>query len=515
MTGRATDSERAEDVPAEEREALLAITHGAVVTSSGVSVQRALTSATEFVLTQGLGPALYGVYAFAWRITFLLFRFVTFGGVQTLQRYVPAYADAPDRQRRVAGLAYATTGAMGLAIAAAIFVAAPAIDRRSVSDPAFVPVLRALAALVLLVGVVKIHAALLRAVGSARGTVLFNRVLRPAVRLVAAAAALALGYSVLGVVGGFVVGTALLAVLGFPVTVAATDIRPTLRRARSEARQFYDHAAPVAASSLGIVFQNRIDVVLVGTLVTATAAGVYNVVLVFIAIAWMPLVAFNQLMPPVASDLHSEGRTSTLDTVYTSVTRLVLAAAVPVIVTQVVFGRELLALFGPTYVRGYVPLVIYLGGVLLGSAVGGNGWLMIMTDHQYPRLALNWTLACANVVLTYLFVREFGLVGAALGTSIAISVQNLSEAVVLRHFEGLWPFDRTFLAPLGGGLIMAAVMVGARMALDGPASVAVALLGGVGAYLGVLVASDPHPHDRLVVGELAAQYRRDLTGLWR
>jgi len=202
-------------------------------------------------------------------------------------------------------------------------------------------------------------------------------------------------------------------------------------------------------SSLGKVFQNRVDVLLVGALLTATAAGVYNVVLVLIAIAWIPLLSFNQLLPPVASELYADGRTETLNAVYTSVTRQIVTSVIPILAVLVVFGRELLGLFGEPYVAGYVP-VVYLGGVFVGSAVGATGWLLMMTDHQYARMALDWLLAVLNVALTYAFVVRYGLVGAALGTSLAIAVQNAIQVVLLRRFEGLWPFDRTYLTPAGG-----------------------------------------------------------------
>jgi len=57
--------------------------------------------------------------------------------------------------------------------------------------------------------------------------------------------------------------------------------------------------------------------------------------------------------------------------------------------------------------------------VFVGSAVGATGWLLMMTDHQYARMALDWLLAVLNVALTYAFVVRYGLVGAALGTSLA------------------------------------------------------------------------------------------------
>jgi len=72
----------------------------------------------------------------------------------------------------------------------------------------------------------------------------------------------------------------------------------------------------------------------------------------------------------------------------------------------------------------------------------------MMTDHQYARMALDWFLAALNVVLTYTFVVEFGLVGAALGTSIAISVQNGLQVLLIRHFlRGSGPSTRRSSPP--------------------------------------------------------------------
>jgi len=494
------------DIPADERDALVTVAHGAVVTAGGISLQRVLTVGAETLLARSLGPVAYGVYALAWRIAQLAFRFVTFGTVQTLQRYVPA--SGTERRGQVAGLAYATTLAVGVAIALGFVLVADPVDAATVTDPSFPPALVRFGVVVLAVGFVKTHAGLLRSVGSARGAVLFNRVLRPAMRLLAAAVAATLGYSAVGVAGALAAGMGALAVLGFPAAVSSTGIRPTLRGTRSELRRFFHHATPIALSSIGKIFQNRVDVLLVGVLLTATATGVYNVVLVLVTVAWIPLQAFNQLLPPVASQLHASGETETLDAVYTAVTRLIVTAVVPILAVQVVFGRALLSVFGPAYVRGYVPLVVYLGGVLTGSAVGATGWLLMMTDHQYARMVLDWLLAGINVTLTYVFVVEFGLPGAALGTSVALVVQNLTQAFVLRHFEGLWPFDVTFLKPLSAGVAMTGVMLLVRESLAGPLAVGVGLVVGLGVFAGTLVALGINDRDRLVVRELLRRYRR-------
>lgn len=497
-----------DEASAAEREALVTIAHGAVVTSGGVSGQRLLTAVTEFVLVAGLGPALYGVYAVAWRVSQVLIQLVTFGSVPALQRFVPA-GDRAER-RRIVGLAYATTAAVGATAAAGVYLAAPSIDAVTVETPAFVPTLRLFGLTVGLTGIVMIVAAVFRALGSARGEVVFNKLLRPAARLLGGAGAIALGTGVVGVAAGMALCMLGLAVAGVVVSVRTTGIVPSLRGARGDLRRFYNHAVPVAMSSFGKVFQNRIDLLLVGALLTAVAAGIYNVVIVLISIAWIPLLSFNQLLPPVASDLYADDEMEILDAVYSSVTRLIVTSVLPLLAVLGVYGTELLGLFGPTYTRGYLPLVVYLGGVFVGSAVGATGWLLMMTDHQYARMALDWLLAVLNVVLTYLFIVEFGLVGAAFGTSLAIAVQNGIQVFLLRHFEGLFPFDRTFLRPLGAGVAMTGLMLAIREVIAGPTAVLVGTTMGVVAYLFVLWLLGPDPRDRLVVSELLARYRRTI-----
>jgi O-antigen/teichoic acid export membrane protein len=499
-------------VPEAEREALVTIAHGAVVTSGGVTAQRALTSVAEFVLARGLGPVAYGVYAFAWRIAETLVRLVTFGSVAALQRYLPAAEDDPGRRSRVTGLSYITTLGVGALLVAGVWLLAPAIGAATVSDPAFPTALRLFALLVVLIGLVMVVAATFRAVGSARGEVLFNKLSRPATRLLGASAALALGYGVVGVAGAMVAAMAVLVAVALPATIRVTGIRPTARIGREEAAEYYRYAAPVALSSLGKIFQNRVDVFLVGAFLSAVAAGIYNVVLVLVAIAWIPLMAFNQLLPPVASDLYDRGDVETLDAVYGSATRLIVTTVLPIVAIQLVYGRALLGLFGDTYTRGYLPLGLYLGGVFVGSAVGATGWLLMMTDHQYARMALDWLLAVLNVALTYAFVVTFGLAGAALGTSLAIAIQNVLQALLLRRFEGLWPWDASFAPPLAAGAVAIGVMAGFRTVPGGPLGIAIGVPVGLGSYVATLWAIGVDPRDRLVARELSDRYAAGLAG---
>lgn len=503
-TAPATDDTAVSD---DERDALLSIAHGAVVTSGGVSVRRLLSITTDVLLARGLGPAAYGVYALGWRFVTMLLRFANLGANYTVMRDLPAYAGDPDRQRRVAGLAYVTTLVASVGIGAILFLCAGPLNDATIAHSEFPAALRLFAVLLVLLAFVRMHAVTFRAMKSANGEVVFRRLLRPAARLIGAVGAIALGYSVVGVVGGLIVTLGILAVAGYPAVIAFTGVRPTVRGLGSEAARFYDHAIPSAIGNVGKLLRLRIDVLLIGWLLTAVAAGIYNVVLLIVGLAAIPLVAFNQLMPPVASELHANSRTDTLNEVYTVVSRLIVTATVPLLAIEAVFGRELLAVFSAEYARGYEVLLVFLFGRFVSNAVGATGILLSMTSHQYAKMGLEWLLADTNVVLTYLFVLEFGLIGAAVGTSLAIGAQNFLQAVLLRQFEGLWPFDRTFLKPVGAGIGMAVVMLGVRSVLDAPFGVLVGTGEGLTVFVGLLLSFGVEPRDRFVVSELTAEYR--------
>jgi O-antigen/teichoic acid export membrane protein len=505
---------------ARERDALESISHGAVVSFGGITAERVFAFVTNLLLTHALGVVVYGIYAFAWRISEIALRFAPLGSTATLLKYVSA-AETDGERARVAGLAYATTAVVSTALAVGLYLAAPSINAVTLNAPLFTTLLRLFAVGVPFVAVLRIHVFLFRAVEAVNDQVLVDYFVRPGARLLAVLAALVLGAAAVGVVGALVLASVVLAVVLLPLAIRRTGVRPTLRGAGGVAPRFYNHAGPTALTGISMLLRTRIDVLLIGWLIAdaaaAEATAVYNVALLLMALAVVPLIAFNQLMPPVASRLWEDGNLGTLNAVYTTITRLIVTTTVPLIAVQVVYGPELLGLFGPEYRRGYAVLLVFTVGRLIGNGVGATGWLLLMTEHQYARLVLDWVLAALNVVLSSLFVVHFGVVGAALGTSSAIAVQNLLQVLLLRRYEGLFPFDRTFLKPLGAGVGAMAAMAALRPLFSGPTLLLVGSLAGLVAFVGCLRALGIEPRDRYVLRALRDRYGtvvRQLTPGW-
>ncbi len=99
----------------------------------------------------------------------------------------------------------------------------------------------------------------------------------------------------------------------------------------------------------------------------------------------------------------------------------------------------LLRLFGTAFTAGYPVIAILVIGVLARSAIGPTESLLSMSGHQ-KSCALIYTGAfILNVVVNFLLIPTFGLMGAAAATSLAILLETACLLFVAHRQMGIWP----------------------------------------------------------------------------
>lgn len=487
-------------------EALESVTHGAVATIGGTVLQKCIQFATNLLLTTSLGVAAYGVYSLGLRIYQMTGQFAHLGSNPALVRYIPAYEDDRQRQRRILGLAYCTALVTSLLFAVGLIVSAPAIDVRLIDHSAFPPVLRLFAILVPINVFINLFSNLFRALELIEYQVLILRLLRPLARLLSVAVAFFAGYSVVGTVAAIGLGLLGVFLTAATLSLARTQLRPSLRGLRSEARAFFNYALPNSLASIGGLLRNRVDVLLIGFVLTPSAAGIYNIALFLTSFIALPLTSFNQLFPPIASKLYANDDIDELQVAYSSITRWIFSGALLLGAIELTFRSELLGLFGAEYARGELVLILFVFGQLLNAAVGSAGWLLLMTDHQYLVALNSWLLGVLNLGLSYYFILQFGLVGAALGTAGALGLINVCRVAELWYLEGLHPYSVRFVKPLAAALGAMVAMHGAGFVLPSGAALAAGVPIGVAAFAGLLAAFGVEPDDKKLFGALFSGY---------
>lgn len=412
----------------------------------------------NLLLTRGLGAQLYGVYSYLNVISTFILKISNLGSDKSILKFIPQYEDSPRQRSAMLILAYLTSFAASVAIGFGLYILAPLVNSLTLNDPIFTAVLQIFAFIIPFNTLRNLIAALFKSYEDMVSSVVVAKIASPVSRLIAVGAALWLGYSLSGVIAATVASAALTVLFGLWLIHHRLDDRLKLVNPTGHATEFYNFTLPLSISGIGSAIYEKIDLLMVGIFFASSAVGIYNIAVLLATLLALPLTAFNQLFPPLASKLYNRDQLSELNEVYAITNRWILTLTLFPFLAVVAFTDRILFVFGEEFVAGASVLLVLSAAQLVNATVGPSGYVLMMTDHQYLSMANNATSAILNVILNYYFIIQFGLIGAAFATGLVVILINLSKLIQVWYFEGLFPFNWQYYKPILAGLVSIAGM---------------------------------------------------------
>lgn len=172
------------------------------------------------------------------------------------------------------------------------------------------------------------------------------------------------------------------------------------------------------------------DTVAVGFLRGPVEAGVYRIASQMAMLVAFPLTAINMAAAPIIAALYAKNDMQGLKRIAKQTATAAFALAVPAVLILISFGNRLLELFGPEFGQGYQALAMLSLAYLINAGAGAAGYLLIMTKHE-KAAAWGFTLAAVlHIVGLMVFVRTWGITGAALATSASVIFVSIYFAAV-------------------------------------------------------------------------------------
>lgn len=257
---------------------------------------------------------------------------------------------------------------------------------------------------------------------------------QPALLGLAALAVPALGFGPLGAPEGMglnlAAASAALAITGIALRrTVPSPVRSAPPRA--DTAEWLRTAFPLLVANFLNVARARVDILLLGSLAGASAAGIYAPAGRVAGVITFGLLAVNAWVPPLISAMHARGDRKGLERLMRLSAQGVFAFTLPLFLAVLLFGDRVLALFGDEFVAGYRALVILAGGQLVNALVGPVGYLMTMTGHQNAAAWIMGVHLVLGVGLNALLIPRYGFEGAAVATALTNTSWNLVMAVAV------------------------------------------------------------------------------------
>lgn len=226
--------------------------------------------------------------------------------------------------------------------------------------------------------------------------------------------------------------------------VAAAEVPPV--HAAYETRSWLHTALELLLIAFAqLILGTQADVLVVGTLLGTTEAGLYSVASQLAWLITFGVTAIVFVAVPMVSNFHATGRRTDLQHLVTLVQKASVIVSLPVVALLVFEGKTVLGWFGANFVAAYPVLVILSVATFIASSVGIlAGFLLTLTGHQRQAAVIVVGSAVVNLALSLTLTRVFGSVGTAAATTTTTLLRSGVLAVYV------WKLLRVRMVPIGG-----------------------------------------------------------------
>ncbi|MFF9769323.1 oligosaccharide flippase family protein [Streptomyces sp. NPDC014636] len=222
---------------------------------------------------------------------------------------------------------------------------------------------------------------------------------------------------------------------------------------------FWAFAAPRAISSVFDISAGWVGVILLSCLGTSEEAGIYTAVGRVVIAATLLQLAVRLAFAPQISRLLATGGLAEARHLHRLSTRWIVLFSWPLLVFLANFPKTVLSLFGPEFTQGSDSLIVLCLASAVNVGVGNAQTVMLMAGRSSWHLAVTGTAFAVQLGVGVFTIPHLGALGAALSWSAAIVLENLLAAALVRRHPGFTTIDIGYVAALGAGLCLTAVVL--------------------------------------------------------
>jgi O-antigen/teichoic acid export membrane protein len=428
------------------------VTHGSAVALVIFVASAGLAYCTQLAIARIVGADGYGQYAYVLAWMTVLAYLSALGFDVSLLRFIPAYRTQRNFGLMRGVLLYSQRIVVFAGSFIALLGAAFVVTRSGQLSPGLARTFLVGLALVPLWALSWVRSSIARAFGGVISALTPERIVRDALLLgLLALAARLLGWR-LGAPAAM-----LATVTGSTVALCLVSVAARRLQSRELAwiepihatRTWLLTAAPLVVLGTVEPLMNRLGVVLLGWAGDIKSAGIYAVVFNVAFLAMLPRTAVNIVFAPRASELFARDDRSGLQALILRTSLLMLAASVCIALPLWFLASPILVWFGPAFARGTGALRILLLGQVTIAAAGSQLSLMTMSGHERRAAVLVTGSAAANVLVGAALIRAFGLIGAAIATTVSFLGWNLAMGLFVWRGLQLLPGVLASFAPQG------------------------------------------------------------------
>ena len=227
---------------------------------------------------------------------------------------------------------------------------------------------------------------------------------------------------------------------------------------RAQGKKWRRHALPMIIATLFISVFSDLDLVIIGILLPASEVAIFGASIKIALFLAFSIQAVHQLILRDAADALNSRDHPLLSAILAKANAINIVASLAATLAVAFIGRDILRLFGPEFVEGYVCLVILVLAQSIRAAAGPATQILTLTGYERNSIPVFGVGLLLLLITNLLLVPKFHLIGAAL----AVLIVTLTWSVGLAYVVWVRTGVNTTILPVSGFAALRASKFGTR-----------------------------------------------------
>ena len=191
------------------------------------------------------------------------------------------------------------------------------------------------------------------------------------------------------------------------------------------------YALGVVIGSCALVLLSKIDIMFILYFLGVSEVGFYEIALSLASIIALILSPILSTIFPITTSFIEEKKLKDLNLLVNEIYKVFIILGVPFSLVFSQFPSEIVIfLFGLDYIESSLPLSILCFGILFSLFQSLNFSILAGLGKVKQRNYIIYISAFLNIILNYILIKNYGLIGAAISTSIVFIFMFLSSAIL-------------------------------------------------------------------------------------
>ncbi|MBA2346464.1 MAG: flippase [Rubrobacter sp.] len=449
--------------PKEDDTNVAKVARGAGISTAGQGIGKLLAFGTQPVLARLLGAQYYGFYTAGVALINGLQILSRFGMENGVVRYVAHYREHKDaaRVRGTIVMALLLPIILSLILSVVLFFGAGFIANSGwlkENGANMVSVLRGFAFVLPFFVFMTMTAWTTQGFQTVTYAAYIQQLIRPGLFLLFVGVCYVLGAKIYGVIAAYAFSMLLAGIVGiYYLRKLFPDLFNRRAQTRFELKSLFGVSIPMSITQGAQYLNNFSAILILGVFAAGAPVGIFNAAARTATFLTVVRFAFSGIFSPIISSLHARQDTEEMGRLYKDVSRWIFTGAFALFLVIVVFGPEVLGIFGEAFGAGVTALVIVSIAQLYSSSVGPAPRMLAMTENQNYAMIATSVAAATGVIVSFILIPRFDVLGAAIGMATAIIVENTGTMSAVKWRLGYWPVNSAWLKPLTAGAVAAVV----------------------------------------------------------